>query len=164
MIDAINKWPDNVVPYEIATAGQPNSWHSKTSAAAQASAERLIAQSIAHVHAETNVRFRKKVDWNFRTGDASQGDRCYVRFEQAEVDGCTSMIGRVGGGMQTINMGWCWDDTKLGHAQAVTHEIGHALGLTHEHQRLDRDDFIDMQFYDASWEKLNNYRLIPDVR
>jgi len=41
----------------------------------------------------------------------------------------------------------------------VAHEIGHTLGLTHEHQRSDRDHFIrivyeNLQYYKDAFVKL----------
>ncbi len=33
--------------------------------------------------------------------------------------------------------------------EAITHELGHCLGLVHEHQRPDRDEFIDI-----IWDKI----------
>ena len=50
-------------------------------------------------------------------------------------DVCQSSIGRAGG-KQYINLD---EDCSTG---AIRHEIGHAIGLFHEHQRLDRDNYV----------------------
>ena len=48
---------------------------------------------------------------------------------------CSSNIGMIGG-EQIMNIGGC---SLTG---SIIHEIGHAVGLQHEHQRSDRDDYI----------------------
>ncbi|KAF1968900.1 zincin [Bimuria novae-zelandiae CBS 107.79] len=48
---------------------------------------------------------------------------------------CYSPIGKVWGGQMML-------DDACGGEGTYTHEIGHTLGLYHEHQRPDRDDYI----------------------
>ena len=38
-----------------------------------------------------------------------------------------------------FGMNWCWD-----YDWAILHDIGHVMGLMHEHQRSDRDAYIQM--------------------
>ncbi|XP_064597937.1 zinc metalloproteinase nas-36-like [Liolophura sinensis] len=65
--------------------------------------------------------------------------RNYIRFVNGS--GCNSRVGMVFGG-QVINL------KKSGCRQMSTyiHEIGHAIGLRHEHQRPDRDNFITINY------------------
>ena len=46
-------------------------------------------------------------------------------------------IGKISGYGQKLCLGWCSE--RYG---SIVHEIGHALGLWHEHQRPDRDQYI----------------------
>jgi hypothetical protein len=51
---------------------------------------------------------------------------------------CYSYVGRQGGRQRMKMFGEC-----LRHA-AMVHEFGHAIGFNHEHQRPDRDLFINV--------------------
>lgn len=62
---------------------------------------------------------------------------------------CSSYLGRVGG-PQAIN----YAGTGRG---CLVHEIGHAVGLAHEHNRNDRDQFIDIDFTNVAANVVNQF-------
>ncbi|XP_033760032.1 zinc metalloproteinase nas-15-like [Pecten maximus] len=111
------RWPNAVVPYYL-TPG-----HFK------AKERYLIRVAMREWEKYTCVRFR----------EAAAEDDNYVRFQNG--DGCNSQLGMVGGG-QLLNLdqnGCRWKGLYL-------HEIGHALGLVHEHQLPNRDEFIEILY------------------
>ena len=59
----------------------------------------------------------------------------YVRFEPTSEGPCRSQLGR-NGARQFI-----WVRTGCDSGD-ISHQIGHAVGLAHEHQRTDRDDYV----------------------
>lgn len=62
----------------------------------------------------------------------------YIEFVPST--GCSSYVGMIGG-RQTINLAsGCTTGSTI-------HEIGHALGLLHEQQRADRDNWINIHWY-----------------
>ncbi len=71
----------------------------------------------------SNIRF---------VGRTNQED--FIRFSKATQGNSTSKVGRQGGG-QFVN-------ASLADHGTLIHEIGHAVGLMHEHQRDDRDEFM----------------------
>jgi len=76
----------------------------------------------------TCIRFKKKDD-----------EKNYINF-RSDGDGCSSKMG-MQGGRQNVTLGkGC---SKLG---IFIHEIMHALGFMHEHERPDRDDYVEILF------------------
>ncbi len=82
-----------------------------------------IEACIVTYEQQTNVRFVQRL---------SQED--YVRFSKQTRGNPNSKLGRQGG-RQFVN-------ASLNSEGVLLHELGHALGMTHEHQREDRDDFL----------------------
>jgi len=76
----------------------------------------------------------------------------YIQFVQTNENSSSSMVGKQGG-KQEINLGVNFQE------RTVIHEIGHAIGLKHEHQRPDRDNFITVhrdRVIDGKWD--NNFK------
>ena len=93
----------------------------------------------ANVPDSVRQRIMAAVDhWNDRTvltliPRASQDD--FVRFEMTDMGQCRATLGKAGG-EQTVTL------LEACGLQSIIHEIGHAIGLQHEHQRVDRNQYI----------------------
>lgn len=111
------RWTDGIVPYYFANGHFSDK-------------ERyLIKVAMREWEKYSCVRFREKTN----------SDKNYVRFQNGM--GCNSQLGMVGG-MQVLNLdvnGCRWKGLYL-------HEIGHALGLVHEHQLPNRDEYIEIMY------------------
>ncbi|CDW54645.1 zinc metalloproteinase nas 8 [Trichuris trichiura] len=85
----------------------------------------VIARSMQAYHDRTCVRFVPRT---------YQSDYLYI----GRIDGCFSDVGR-GGGRQDLSLDYgCLDyDT-------IIHELMHAVGFWHEHERWDRDEYINI--------------------
>jgi len=90
----------------------------------------------------------------FREITDTSSTRNYINFttrgdERNTKDGCWSYIGMQGGG-QVINL-----DPKSDclTPETVAHEILHALGIYHEHNRFDRDEYVTI-----NWDNIKEDR------
>ena len=106
-------WPDGVIPYVI-----------DPSFAEQAL--KNIDEAINEWNSKTVITLVKRT---------TEPD--YVRF-RPRPGSCSASLGRKGG-IQFVNLGH--PENACGVSAAI-HEIGHAVGLRHEHQRLDRDNYV----------------------
>ena len=120
-------WPNGIVPFEIDDGLLPL-------------ARDAVNDVINEYERFTPVRFR-----------ARNGEEQFVRFAQQLpiLSSMTDHIGR-GGGRNQVSI-----QTHDGAGErplnmierAVRHETGHALGMYHEHNRKDRDDFVQFDLF-----------------
>ncbi|CAJ0596829.1 unnamed protein product [Cylicocyclus nassatus] len=88
----------------------------------------VIAQAIAGYQARTCIRFVPK----------AQTDRDYIVI--SKLDGCYADFARVGGRQQVSLADECMDYAT------IIHELMHVVGFIHEHQRADRDNYVDILY------------------
>lgn len=85
--------------------------------------------------------FNWSQDWTKQTGlriVPRRREREYLLVSYKS-DGCYAHVGARRGQVRSLNLAAaCWAKG------IVLHEIGHALGLMHEHQRPDRDNYISV--------------------
>ncbi len=98
-----------------------------------------VNAAIADWNADTSLQFIP------RTTEAN-----FINFVPG--DGCSSLVGMHFGPQPVTLSSKC----STGN---VRHEIGHAIGLFHEQQRSDRDDFVTIDF-NATTSDTNYYRWV----
>jgi len=99
----------------------------------------VLNAAIADYHRLTCIRFRK------RTTETN-----YVNVIKG--GGCYSYIGRIGG-QQPLSLGNGCESKGI-----AIHEFMHALGFYHEQSRLDRDNFITIDFTNIQETYWNNFQ------
>jgi len=80
----------------------------------------------------------------------------YLEVTRGSESDCFSSVGQ-GGRLQRRNLNLdppCWSDRTIGH------EIGHAVGLWHEQQRPDRDDYLTVETDNVEDGKISNFNKV----
>lgn len=121
LLDSNRLWPGGIVPYYIDTNVFPT----------RDTGHAMIIEAINEWNALSNETLITFVPWDGVARD-------YVAFDRASLS-CSSHVGRQGG-KQNIKC----DLGTLFDKGSIMHELGHAIGLYHEHQRIDRDQFIEV--------------------
>jgi hypothetical protein len=132
--NSFNRWPNAVVPYEINDIDFPPG-------------------SPLRAEIETAIG-----TWNHRSCARlipHAGETDFAEFVAAS-DSCQSEVGRTGS-RQRIG---CALANQTFDAGSIMHEIGHCFGLLHEHQRPDRDQFVEIIFPNIVTGKLDQFEII----
>ena len=111
------RWPDGRVPYAVDSGAWGND--------ADEMRTKIMEAISMWSRAVKTITFT----------EARASDDDYILF--TESDGCSAHVG-YRGGRQKI---WLSTRCRVG---SIAHEIGHALGLFHEHQRHDRDVYVEI--------------------
>ncbi|GIX93091.1 hypothetical protein CDAR_57751 [Caerostris darwini] len=102
--------------------------------------QRVVLEGMEIYHKQTPIKFVPR-----------RNERDYVRIFSG--NGCWSMIGR-NGGRQDLSLG-----QGCAYVGLVVHELGHAIGLFHEHQRSDRDKYINVYLQNVIPNQRHNFGL-----
>ncbi|KAH8330406.1 hypothetical protein KR067_002134 [Drosophila pandora] len=123
-----SRWPNGIVPYEI--RGNFNSKDMST-----------IENAIAEYHRRTCIRFVRR-----------SSERDYISIK-GDNSGCWSSVGRVGG-KQEVNL---QSPGCLSRPGTAMHELMHALGFLHEQNRMERDNYVAIQYNNVQSSAMNNF-------
>ncbi|KAH7731762.1 CBN-NAS-7 protein [Aphelenchoides avenae] len=86
----------------------------------------LLAKAVKQYHDKSCIRFVPR--------SPGEGDYLFI----GKVDGCFSEVGRTSG-VQVLSL-----DNGCMEYPTIIHEMMHVVGFYHEHERWDRDEFIDI--------------------
>lgn len=123
------RWPNAEIPFKISDYFEKHDLE-------------VIALAMNEYHAKTCVRFKHHTN-----------ELDYISFLRGN-SGCWSSIGRVGG-EQLINLQAPGCFRKPG---TVMHELMHVVGFGHEHNRIERDTYIDIQLQNVQRFAVFNFR------
>ncbi|RCN40089.1 astacin [Ancylostoma caninum] len=129
-----DKWPNGRVPYVLSAAYNENQ-------------RAVIARAIAGYQAKTCIRFVPKTPLDRDYVVISKLDGC-VKFAAILWDSfamqipfrCYADFARVGGRQQVSLADECIDYAT------IIHEFMHVIGFIHEHQREDRDSYVNILY------------------
>ena len=117
-----NRWKDNIIHYTF----DPDMFSARE--------RRVIESAMEEWQKFTCLTFQKVEDEDESVDKLLITDGC-----EYDDCGCWSFVGRQGG-TQWLSLSY---DACITH-RVVLHELGHAIGLWHEQNRPDRDDFISI--------------------
>ncbi|KAE9555113.1 hypothetical protein FO519_001688 [Halicephalobus sp. NKZ332] len=99
----------------------------------------VLARAFQEYHTKTCIRFVPKT--------AFDTDYLYI----GKIDGCFSDVGKAGG-RQELSL----DDGCLQYDTAI-HELMHSIGFYHEHERWDRDQYINIMWHNIDRDAYDQF-------
>ncbi|XP_017861471.1 PREDICTED: astacin-like [Drosophila arizonae] len=129
MVSQSLRWPNGVVPYRI----EGDFDREELS---------IIETAMEDYHRRTCIRFVPH-----------SGERDYISIG-SDFSGCWSAVGRIGG-RQRVNLQLPGCLRRYG---TVLHELMHALGFLHEQSRMERDDYVMINYDNIRPRAWKNFR------
>ncbi|CAG9807549.1 unnamed protein product [Chironomus riparius] len=121
-------WINGIVPYEISGTFPPTN-------------KKTLMTAIEEVNSKTCLNLIPRTN-----------QKDFIIFK-SDPSSCWSSIGRIGG-PQVVNL----ESQCLKAVGTGIHEIFHSVGLYHEQNRIDRDDFVDIKTDNILNSKLVNFQ------
>ncbi len=145
-------WPHGIVPYFFDNSISQDDclW---------------LEARINEIAAGTGLTFEKHKNTTWLRLKYYSGER-YVRISQDELGRTPAQVNGLGVkwlSTLTVDHDLLLNKHRRYSELAISHEMGHILGLFHEHQRADRDAYVEVLA--PSWisasDRRNNYDIIP---
>lgn len=105
------------------------------------SQKNCIKEALLDLQSKTNLRFYNSTGQS-QHDDVYNIDYPYVNFIYKAGDTSESYIGRIGGRQDIELADFAFDYASWGDYSVIEHEICHAVGMMHEQNRPDRDDYV----------------------
>ncbi len=144
-------WPNGIVPFVI-------------DAALETRARQEIRNAIDDYNEKTPLRLRERTDEDTYVRYVKQLECCAPVGHLSSMTDYTGMRpGENAIKIQTVDADGSLRDRARLRASAL-HETGHAIGLFHEHNRQDRDEFVDIdeECLDFFYSISGNFAIEPD--
>lgn len=109
------------------------------------SQKNCIKEALLDLQSKTNLRFYNSTGQS-QHDDVYNIDYPYVNFIYKAGDTSESYIGRIGGRQDIELADFAFNDASWGDYSVIEHEICHAVGMMHEQNRPDRDDYVTINW------------------
>jgi hypothetical protein len=136
------RWPNRVIPFTVNNEDFPANTNDGQAA------RQAIQNAITAWNSQKVITIRPRA-----------GEQTWVEFVATdEPDGaCSSHVGKRSSGRQYIYCNPTFDPNCQTSSNRLIHEIGHAIGLWHEHQRGDRNNFVIVRMENVRSDKRHNF-------
>lgn len=118
-----------------------------------------VKAALLDLQSKTNVRFYNSTGQS-QHDNVYNIDYPYVNFIYKFGDTSSSRVGRVGGKQDIELADFAFTHASYGDYSVIEHEICHALGMFHEQQRPDRDNYVTINWDNLTSKGRSNFTKI----
>lgn len=134
IVDQSSKWPGGIVPYQFI----PGNFRIMTTSEMEAAKKAML-----HIQNQTCIQFIPRTN-----------EQTYLKIERADMEPCQSPVGYYSAGIDSLKFGGSCMQLSV-----MVHELLHVLGFGHEHQRIDRNKYIVVNYTNVQSGFTNQFDL-----